>query len=103
MKCPEPDMSNLVAVMTGAKHILQLVMYSYLYHDRFGKYPDEVSIYSLVNIHDGLFPLQGELTIEECAALFPEFVRQVVDTLFDPEIPFEHVPAQFVSFCKYCE
>jgi ATP-dependent exoDNAse (exonuclease V) beta subunit len=103
IKCPEPDMSNLVAVMTGAKHILQLVMYSYLYHDRFGKYPDEVSIYSLVNIHDGLFPLQGELTIEECAALFPEFVRQVVDELFDPEIPFEHKAAQFISFCKYCE
>ncbi len=103
IKCPEPDMSNLVAVITGAKHILQLVMYSFLYHDRFGKYPDEVSIYSLVNIHDGLFPLQGELTIEECAALFPEFVRQVVDELFDPEIPFEHMPGQFISFCKYCE
>jgi len=103
IKSPEPDMSNLVAVMTSAKHILQLVMYSYLYHDRFGKYPDEVSIYSLVNIHDGLFPLQGELTIEECAAVFPEFVRQVVDELFDPEIPFEHQPAQYISFCKYCE
>jgi ATP-dependent helicase/DNAse subunit B len=103
IKCPEPDLSNLVAVMTAAKHNLQLVMYSYLYHDRFGSYPDEVSIYSLVNIRDGLFPLHGALSIEESAQLFPEFVRQVVDELFDPEVPFEHIPGQFVSFCKYCE
>jgi hypothetical protein len=103
IKSPEPDMSNLIAVMTAAKHNLQLVMYSYLYHDKFGSYPDEVSIYSLVNIQDGLFPLQGDLTIEESAELFPEFVRQVVDELFDPEVPFEHIPGQFVSFCKYCE
>jgi hypothetical protein len=103
IKCPEPDLSNLVAVMTAAKHNLQLVMYSYLYHDRFGSYPEEVSIYSLVNIRDGLFPLHGALSIEESAQLFPEFVRQVVDELFDPEIPFEHIPGQFVSFCKYCE
>ena len=103
IKCPEPDLSNLIAVMTGAKHNLQLVMYSYLYHNKFGSYPDEVSIYSLVNIQDGLFPLQGDLSIEESAELFPEFVRQVVDELFDPEVPFEHVPGQFVSFCKYCE
>jgi RecB family exonuclease len=103
IKSPEPDLSNLISVMTGAKHNLQLVMYSYLYKDRFGSYPDEVSIYSLVNLHQGLFPLQGNLTIEESAQLFPEFLRQVVDDMFDPEIPFEHMPGQFVSFCKYCE
>ncbi len=102
---PEFDQSSdWLHVFGNTKHAVQLAMYCYLYRANMGKLPDETGIFSLVNIAKGLFPLQSNShSVEEIMNVFPLFVQQLVEEIYDETIPFEHQVKGMKSFCLYCD
>lgn len=95
---------SVVSYFASTKHAVQLAFYTYLYHQKTGSYPSCSSIYSLVNLNQGLFELQANaMTQEELMSLFPLFIQELVAEIYDTEQPFEHRPAPFKSWCQYCE
>lgn len=85
------------------KHVLQLIMYCYLYKANFNILPREASIISFINIHEGVFKLEtGNLSLEEVVDLFPEILQKILEQIYDPTLEFEHNSKSFVSFCAYC-
>jgi len=95
---------NVVSYFASTKHAVQLAFYTYLYHQRTGQYPSCSSIYSLVNLTQGLFELQAsEMTQEELMELFPQFIQELVAEIYDRNEPFEHQSTGFKSWCQYCE
>ena len=95
---------DLIKTFGGTKHALQLALYCYLYRENYGELPSEASIYSLINIKDGTFPLSSKTsTVEEVINLFPDFVAQLCEQIYDKELPFTHdTKAQF-NYCLYCD
>jgi RecB family exonuclease len=95
---------DLIKTFSGTKHALQLALYCYLYRENFGELPEQASIYSLINIKDGTFPLSAKnSTVEEVINLFPDFVTQLCEQIYDKELPFTHdTKAQF-NYCLYCD
>jgi RecB family exonuclease len=95
---------DLIKTFSGTKHALQLALYCYLYRENFGELPEQASIYSLINIKDGTFPLSAKnSTVEEVINLFPDFVTQLCKQIYDKELPFTHdTKAQF-NYCLYCD
>ena len=95
---------DLIKTFSGTKHALQLALYCYLYRENYGELPSEASIYSLINIKDGTFPLSSKTsTVEEVINLFPDFVAQLCQQIYDKELPFTHdTKAQF-NYCLYCD
>ncbi len=95
---------DLIKTFSGTKHALQLALYCYLYRENYGELPAEASIYSLINIKDGTFPLSSKTSsVEELINLFPDFVAQLCVQIYDKELPFTHdTKAQF-NYCLYCD
>ena len=95
---------DLIKTFSGTKHALQLSLYCYLYRENYGELPAEASIYSLINIKDGTFPLSSKTSsVEELINLFPDFVAQLCEQIYDKELPFTHdTKAQF-NYCLYCD
>ena len=95
---------DLIKTFGGTKHALQLALYCYLYRENYGELPAEASIYSLINIKDGTFPLSSKTsTVEEVINLFPDLVAQLCEQIYDKELPFSHdTKAQF-NYCLYCD
>ncbi len=95
---------SLVSYFSSTKHAVQLAFYTYLYHQKTGTYPYCSSIYSLVNLNQGLFELQASgMTQEELMDLFPLFIQELVAEIYDKNQPFEHQSLGFKSWCQYCE
>jgi hypothetical protein len=81
-----------------------LAFYTFLYNQKTGNYPASSSIYSLVNLNEGLFELQANgMTQEGLMELFPLFVQELIAQIYDKNEPFEHQPAVYKSWCQYCE
>jgi hypothetical protein len=98
------DDSKLIHYFGGTKHAVQLIMYCYLYKENFGELPAEASIYSLINISEGTFPLQSKKqTVAEIVELFPLFIQQLFEEIYNEEIPFEHKVKGQMSYCLYCD
>jgi ATP-dependent helicase/nuclease subunit B len=95
---------DIVSYFSSTKHAVQLAFYTFLYHQKTGNYPTCSSIYSLVNLNEGLFELQAnEMTQEELMELFPSFVQGLISEIYDKNKPFAHQPAAYRSWCQYCE
>jgi RecB family exonuclease len=95
---------DLIKTFGGTKHALQLALYCYLFRENFGELPEQASIYSLINIKDGIFPLSSKTsTVEEVINLFPDFVVQLCEQIYNKDMPFTHdTKAQF-NYCLYCD
>jgi ATP-dependent exoDNAse (exonuclease V) beta subunit len=98
------DEERLIHYFGKTKHAVQLIMYCYLYQQNYGSLPAEASIYSLINISEGTFPLQSKKhSVEEIVELFPKFIQQLFEEMYDEEIPFEHATKGFANYCLYCD
>jgi len=97
------DLEGLIKGCLGKKHVLQLIMYCYLFRENFGVLPREASIISFINIQDGVLPLEtGNMELAEVVDLFPSILEAIINEVYDPEVPFSHnYDAQF-SYCAYC-
>jgi len=92
----------LLDLSKKSKHFFQLMVYNYLYFQKYGVVPEQSAIISFVKLHDSPFNIQpGQLRMEEVVEHFPEVFRQLLEELYDPETPFVHTDAYF-NYCAYC-
>jgi RecB family exonuclease len=97
------DLDVLVKNCLEKKHVLQLILYCYLFKSNYHEMPREASIISFINMNDGVFKLEtANYSLEEVVDLFPEILKQILEKMYDPEVRFEHNDTSFVSFCSYC-
>jgi hypothetical protein len=98
------DIDTLVRNCLDKKHLLQLIIYCYLFKKNFNILPKEASIISFININDGVFKLQtgSTFSLQEVVDLFPEILQKILEHIHDPTHDFEHNTTPFVSFCAYC-
>lgn len=97
------DLEVLVNNSLNKKHVLQLLMYCYLFRENFGELPREASIISFVNIQDGVLPLEtGDMELAEAVDLFPSVIEAIINEIYDTEVPFSHDDSKQFSYCAYC-
>ena len=95
---------DLVKYFGDTKHALQLSLYNYLYLKNFHILPYQAGIYSLINISEGIFPFEGKnKTNEELVQVFQEFIEQLVNEIYNTEVPFAHKKTGMKSWCLYCD
>jgi hypothetical protein len=93
---------DIIHGLMNKKYVLQLVMYAFLYKQKFNELPKEVDIISFINIQNGAFSLEtGNVTLEEIVELFPTLLTMILEQIYNPDQNFEHVEKEF-SFCSYC-
>ena len=97
------DLEALVNNSLKKKHVLQLLMYCYLFKVNFGELPREASIISFINIQDGVLPLEtGDMELAEAVDLFPSVIEAIINGIYDTEVPFSHDDSVQFSYCAYC-
>lgn len=88
---------------TSRKHILQLVHYAFLYHQRYGTVP-ESSIISFISDNNKPFTLYGkQLEMNEVITSYPQYLGKILEDVFDASTPFTHDTSRQFSYCRYCE
>lgn len=94
---------DLIGKLKRSKYAFQMLVYNMLYKDKFGEYPDKVGIISMVNLNDGPFYLDNQMTetIEELMELFEKALTQIIEDLYDTSVDFEHDTGSL--YCDYCE
>lgn len=97
------DVEHLIYNIKARKYVLQLLVYNYLYQEKYGVYPEKSGIVSLINIEESPFYLENKLTsdIHSLMELFEEALFEIVRSAYDQEELFEHDIAS--KFCGYCE
>jgi RecB family exonuclease len=86
---------------TQTKFALQLALYCLMFQKKYGYLPEEASIYSLVNVNDGLFSLYSDkLSIQEIVNLVPQLLEQIIQEMYDPEVMIEH--DSDAKYCQFC-
>ena len=97
------DLEALVNNSLKKKHVLQLLMYCYLFKVNLGELPREASIISFINIQDGALPLEtGDMALAEVVELFPTILEAIINEIYDVEVPFAHDDSKQFSYCAYC-
>ncbi|MCO5260210.1 MAG: PD-(D/E)XK nuclease family protein [Crocinitomicaceae bacterium] len=86
-----------------ASHLSQLLMYCYLYYHIEKVMPSQAGIFSMRAIKSGLLEMNLQhQTIEEMIAVYPTWLQELFEELYDTSIPFEHDANKFMNFCLYC-
>lgn len=99
----DTEVEDIVETMSNKKHVLQLIMYAYLYKQKHGIIPTS-SIISFVSKANEPFALNTQkMDLEEVIENFPNYIGRILEDMFDPEVPFAHNKNQFVSYCGYCD
>jgi ATP-dependent helicase/nuclease subunit B len=97
------DLEKVIQGCLGKKHVLQLIMYCYLFKVNLGELPREASIISFINIQDGVLPLEtGDMALAEVVDLFPSILEAIINQIYDVEVPFLHDDSKQFSYCAYC-
>lgn len=85
----------------NTKHAVQLALYCLMFKNNFGHLPEEASIYSLVNLDEGLFSLNSEkMTVQEIVDLLPKLLEQMIDELYNTDTVIQHDPE--AKYCQFC-
>jgi len=93
----------IVETMGMKKHVLQLVMYAYLYKQKHGVIPTS-SIISFVSNANEPFKLNTQkMELEEMIENFPSYIGLILEGVYNEDVPFSHNKDQFVSYCSYCD
>ena len=102
-KTEEDVVLEFVKKLKSSKYVFQMLVYIMFFHEKFGEYPDKVGIVSMVNLNDGPFYLDNQLTetTEELMDLFEKALTKIVSDLYDTSVDFEHDVKSL--YCDYCE
>ena len=93
---------EVVETMTNKKHVLQLIHYAYLY-EQSEKRPAQPTIISLVSAKSEPFALDlKSIPFDEGVAAYPQYIQQILEEIYNTEIPFVHQSKGPFSYCKYC-
>tara|TARA_B100000508_G_scaffold141092_1_gene146415 strand:+ start:72828 stop:75683 length:2856 start_codon:yes stop_codon:yes gene_type:complete len=96
------NVERLIKNIKEQKYVLQLLIYNWMYHEEFQRYPEKAGIISMVNIQDGPFYLKNELTedLDSLMRLFKEALTEIIGDLFDDAEPIQHnIEAKFCDYC----
>lgn len=97
----DKEAAEIVETMGAKKHVLQLMLYAYLFHSNEGQWA-QPAIISFVSGNCEPFVLDTKsLTLEEIVEGFPSYVAALLELVYDPNVPFAHTQ-RFMSFCNYC-
>ncbi|XOV66579.1 MAG: PD-(D/E)XK nuclease family protein [Fluviicola sp.] len=98
----DENAEQFVETMANKKHVLQLLQYAFLYQQNEGQWADP-AIISLVSGKSEPFYLDTKaVDVQEAVASFPEYLRTILEQVYDSSLPFEHLDTGFFSNCKYC-
>ena len=88
----------------GVKHIMQLLMYCYLYYHSTGNYPDAAGVVSMMRLKHGVCEMDLlDRTIPEMVEQFPLWLQELFEEIYDMDIPFEHTKEyDRTNYCLYC-
>ncbi|WP_107037422.1 PD-(D/E)XK nuclease family protein [Brumimicrobium mesophilum] len=102
-KSEEDVVIEFIKKLKSSKYVFQMLVYNMLFFEKFGEYPDKVGIISMVNLNDGPFYLDNQMTdtIEELMDLFEKALTKIVSDLYDTSVDFEHDVKS--DYCDYCE
>ncbi|PKR82183.1 hypothetical protein CW751_02305 [Brumimicrobium salinarum] len=102
-KTEEDVVEEFIKKLKNSKYVFQMLVYNMLFYDKFGYYPEKVGIISMVNLYDGPFYLDNQMTEtnEELMDLFKKTLTKIVSDLYDTEVDFEHDTKS--DYCGYCE
>jgi ATP-dependent helicase/nuclease subunit B len=97
------DLEVLVQNCLNKKHVLQLIMYCYLFKVNYNEMPREASIISFININDGTFKLNtANLPLEEVVEMFPAILQTILENIYNTDQEFTHDYSNQYSYCSYC-
>ena len=93
---------DIVESMTKKKHVLQLVLYAFLYHQNEGKLA-QPTIISLVSSKSQPFYLDlMSINLETAVNDFPLYLETILQDVYNPAVPVVHNESERFSYCKYC-
>lgn len=83
------------------KHAIQLSLYALMFNEKYGFYPDEIKISSLLepSLHLPLTSDNGQ-DIEEITTEAKEFVKSIYEEMIDCKTNISHVSSSL--YCKFC-
>lgn len=89
----------------GVKHIMQLLMYCYLYSHSENRFPDTAGVISMMRLKNGICEMDLlDRTVPEMVEKLPEWLSGLFEEIYDMEIPFEHKKENdWNSYCAYCQ
>ncbi len=93
----------LTKSMQSKKHVLQLLMYAYMYRDQHNVV-SEPSIISFVSGKNQPFALEinkGK-SLDEVLDDFPAAIGEFLEEIYDQDTPFAHND-QLFNYCNYCD
>ncbi|MDG1332367.1 MAG: PD-(D/E)XK nuclease family protein [Crocinitomicaceae bacterium] len=97
------EVEQIVESMGSKKHLLQLVMYAYLYHQQHGIIPTS-SIISFVSKANEPFTVSHKnIQLDEMIEDFPKYIGMILEGVYDEATPFSHNKDQYFSYCQYCD
>ncbi len=86
----------------GKSHVLQLLIYCYLFRHGFGRSLDDVGIFSFINTSESPFYLdfKGDISLVEATDLVEQVIQAILQDLYDLDVPFQH--RHGAKYCSYC-
>ena len=85
-------------------HVLQMLIYNYLFWKNENYLPDESLIMSFISGNEQHFPLKfnKNTDLNELMEIFPEVLKNILESMYDESMPFKHT-TQMYNYCIYCE
>ena len=103
MRKKDTTNEGVVETIGKKRHVLQLMLYAFLYHQNESKIA-EPSIVSFVSGNNTPFNLDLQsLSLNTVIEEFPEYIRLILEDIFDQDTPFVHQSKEQFSFCQHCD
>lgn len=99
----DSEEEKIVHSIKGKKHLLQLIQYAFLYHQKHG----EIAESSIISFISGNFKpftiIEKDFDLDDIIINYPKYLGLLLEEMYDEEIPFTHVSKGQFSYCQYCE
>ena len=84
------------------KHVLQLLIYCYLYYRETGVLTDRAGIFSFRSIKESphFLKLPDDMTKEDIPEFLEKMLKETISDMLDQSVPFEHNKDS--KYCAYC-
>ena len=93
----------IVESIGNKKHVLQLMLYAFLYHQNENVLA-EPCIISFVSGNNEPFNIDlKKNTLDAVVEDFPRYIEMILNDVYDAEAPFTHQAKEMFSYCQYCD
>ncbi|MBL4862403.1 MAG: PD-(D/E)XK nuclease family protein [Crocinitomicaceae bacterium] len=93
----------IVESIANKKHVLQLMLYAFLYYTNEHKIA-EPNIISFVSANNEPFSLDTKKqTLQEIIEAFPDYIARILEDIYEEDTSFQHQVKGQYSYCQYCE